>query len=292
MQQYTPEMNGCDSSSTSVASNDCKPMPPMGPPPVSEHAREPVYSPENNSVPPVVGTVAPQTPAGQSSHAPTDYGSSAYIHHRSATFIYPSTPIPQSNVYFNSVYMADTANPSLNQCPYSKNLSEHFVSDHLPKRDSRYPQKKFNPSQAKDIPPNIPKFPFFVNNNHPNFVNRNMKDKDFRNVNGKNAEQKPPQRPVRHLGNGNNNTPKPRVFHNQNQYGGPPRPMKNDRNGPMIPLNTQYARNVPGSISRQVSYEHAASPNPYEYQNNYQPYSKNAVYDGYRRQGQVSEYLF
>lgn len=312
MMSSTPELNGCDSSPTSIHSsngggsinNECKSLPPLGPPPLpptsSEQIRE--YVTETNYSPPssaISTTTHSPTATGaatlptlqqqpQQQHNPSaDYAS--YQQHRGGAgggngLIYQSTPVPQPNVYMNSMYMPETTNA------YSKNLSEHFVSDHLPKRENnKYASKKSIPQQAKDTPPNIPKFPgpYFINNNVPNYVNRNMKDKDYRYMGGnKNGDAKmspqQQQRLVRNLANGNNSTYKPKVFVNQNQYGGPPRP-KSDR---MMSQNGHHLRNGPGGgISRQASYDMNAAPTSlYGAYPGYPSYPKNTGYEGYRKQ--------
>ena len=119
-------------------------------------------------------------------------------------------------------------------------------------------------------------------------MNRNMKDKDFKNMNGgKNPDMKmtPQQRLVRNLANGAHLPPKPRVFHNQNQYGGPPRP-KGDR---MMSQNGHHPRNSPGNLARQSSYDISSAPsNPYGGYPGYTPYAKNTGYEGHRKISQVS----
>lgn len=256
VQNYA-DVNGKESSPP----NQDKLIPMALPPTSTEHLQE-TY--ETTTV------ATPQTPA-HAQHTNNEYNPN-YIQHRSA-IIYPNPPMPPNNIYFNSVYMTDATTPALTQSPYPKNLSEHYVSDHLPKRDSKY-QKKFSTSPQKDSPaiPNIPKFPFYMNNNYPGFVNRNVKEKDYKNGNGKIIENKQPPRVPRSNSNGSGG-PRPRVFHNQNQYNAGTRPP---RSGNGVPNNAQYPRSNSAGSSRP--YE-PAQPRPYEYQNNYQGLKNGAPYE-------------
>lgn len=269
-----------------------------------------------------------------------DYNSpSAFIHRSSATtaIIYPNAPMPQQNLYFNSVYMSEATSASLvGPCPYANKLSEPYVSDHLPKREVKHTPKKFNGAGAplpnntgggnpganngaagnqppqhhgngnngvgmngnlnvmKDAPPNIPKFPYqLTNNNYPGYVNRNMKEKEYKTGGGggggpKGMEGKPVPRPPRSNSIGGGPLPKPRIFHNQNQYSGaggpPPRAQRFDRNGHLIP-NMQYSRSQGPIMSRQNSYEQQ-QPNPYDYPNNH-PHQ----YHHHHHQGHPAAYI-
>lgn len=258
-------------------------------PPTTEFVPEQGCSTENNGCTAIV----PQTPGIQTQHSSNaEFSTSTYVQRRSAAaIIYPNTPIPQPNIYFGSVYVAEATNSSMAaQCQYPKNLSEHCVSDHPPKRDSKYAAKKFNVPLNKDTPPNIPKFPYIMNNNFPGYINRNVKEKDFKNANNKNGESKMSQRGIpRNANGGPNPLPKPRVFHNQNQYG---QPMRSQRNERMIVPNVQYSRSGAIPQSRQSSFEQS-QPNLYEYQNNYHghaAYIKNSNYDNHRKYSQVSIY--
>lgn len=226
-------------------------------------------------------TATPQTPAvaGHTPHANTDYSNpSNYMQHRNATIIYPNTPVPPNNIYYNPIYMTEATTPAITQSPYPKNLSEHYVSDHLPKRDSKYSQKKFSTSpQSKDTSvsiPNIPKFPFYVNNNFPGYINRNVEKKEYKNGgNTKINDNKQPPRPPRSNSNGSTG-PKLRVFHNQNQFTAntaPPPPRNSHRNGNNVPVqgNVPYPRSSSAGAPRPTHDQTQIRPT-YEYQNSYQ----------------------
>lgn len=351
-------MNGKDSSSPATAAiaaaiNDgSKPqqqqqqqmVPMIMPPTNADHGTPDSYVVESSTPAGVVATVATtggtptpapqhigqqqqhhhhhhhQSPAAAAAAAAGEYSPSTYIQHRGATIIYPNTPIAPPNIYFNSVYMTEAAASSLTPCSYPKNLSEHYVSDHLPKRDSKYSQKKFSPvhhhTQAKDNPPNIPKFPFFVNSSYPTFVNNraNVKDKDMgkggnmmkimeSNGNGGvggggggGGGKQPPKPPRTGNASCGGPPPKPRVFHNQGQYGNAaPRPQRNP-NGQQMghPMSVHYVKaNSIGMKSNPYEQSGPQNVRPYEYQNSYgmqqTNYQKHSGYDGHRRQGQVCE---
>ncbi|XP_065206461.1 GATA zinc finger domain-containing protein 14-like isoform X2 [Planococcus citri] len=294
VQNYIAELNNKDTSpptSSAVINTESKQMMPViVPQSNSDHVQEQYVSAEANNVAnaqvvtqvPVPVSATPQTPVvtGRTPHANTDYNNpSNYMQHRNATaIIYQNTPVPPNNMYYNPIYLTEATTPALTQSPYPKNLSEHYVSDHLPKRDSKYSQKKFSTSpQSKDNAisiPNIPKFPFteYINNNFPGFVNRNVKEKDYKNGNTKINDNKIPPRPPRSSSNGSTGL-KPRVFHNQNQFtagaGMPPPPRNTHRNGNGVPIqgNVPYPRSSSAGAMRPM---HDQIRHAYDYQNSYQ----------------------
>lgn len=146
----------------------------------------------------------------------------------------------------------------------------------------------------KDAPPNIPKFPFLVNNNYPGYVNRNVKEKEYKVAGAagmggpKGMDGKPAPRVPRHNSIGGGPPPKPRIFHNQNQYSGaggpPPRAHRFERNGHLMP-NVQYSRSQGPIMSRQNSYEQQQPP--YDYANSHPHH----YHHHHHHQGHPSSYM-